>query len=308
MYQSRVICVQKPIFYVHYILSVHIYEKHPMESTKNELVVKSNKLIEASYKLELAEQRLILLAIVEARKNGSIFNSEESIDVKAQDFAHLFGVTYQTAYEQLYKAAKTLFRRYIVIHDIHPQTGKARETEARWVSSASYIEGIGLIQIRFSSVVIPFITRLEKEFTSYKIGSVSKMTSTYAIRLYELLLQWERRGSRNIEINWLKNRLQVQSEYKLLAEFKRRVIDIAVDQINEHSDLTVSYTQRKSGRTVTHLIFKFEPKPIEKLAAPTPKASTLKLSKKEIERLARVGESYAEAEERILEERRKATI
>jgi plasmid replication initiation protein len=42
---------------------------------------------------------------------------------------------------------------------------------------------------------------------------------------------------------------------------------VAISQINEFSDLTASYTQRKTGRVVTHLIFTFSKKPIPKQEA-----------------------------------------
>ena len=52
----------------------------------------------------------------------------------------------------------------------------------------------------------------------------------------------------------------LNSEYQRVLDLKKRVIDPAVLQINEFSDLTVSYTQKKKGRTVTHFIFNFSQK------------------------------------------------
>jgi plasmid replication initiation protein len=235
-------------------------------STKNELVVKSNRLIEAGYRLSLAEQRIILMAVTEVRKSRKDFNAEDFVEIKAVDFANLFDTDVKNAYIQLQDAAKSLFSRYVVLKETDSITGKQSILEARWVSAVRYIEGAGLIRIQLSGVVAPLVTRLEANFTSYAISSISKMTSTYAIRLYELLLQWGSMGHREIEIDWLKSTLQVTSDYPRLSDFKRRVIDVAVSQINDYSDLTVSYDQRKSGRTVTHLIFYFQPKHVKKVA------------------------------------------
>ena len=222
-----------------------------VSSAKNELVVKSNRLIEASYRLSLAEQRIILMAITEVRKSRKDFNAEDFIEVRAVDFANLFDTDVKNTYIQLQDAAKSLFSRYVVFKEIDQITGKQSVLEARWVSAVQYIAGAGLIRIQFSGVVVPLVTRLETNFTSYAISSVSKMTSTYAIRLYELLLQWGSMGHREVEIDWLKSALQVASDYSRLSNFKQWVIDVAVSQINDYSDLTVSYDQRKSGRTVT---------------------------------------------------------
>ena len=235
-----------------------------VSSTKNELVVKSNRLIEASYRLSLAEQRIILMAITEVRKSSKNFNAEDFIEVRAVEFANLFDTDVKNSYIQLQDAAKSLFSRYVVLRETDPITGKQSVLEARWVSAVQYVAGAGLIRIQFSGVVVPLVTRLETNFTSYAISSISKMTSTYAIRLYELLLQWGSMGHREVAIDWLKSALQVASDYPRLSDFKRRVVDVAVSQINDYSDLAVSYDQRKSGKTVTHLIFSFQPTHIKK--------------------------------------------
>jgi plasmid replication initiation protein len=267
---------------------------------KQQIVVKSNRLIEASYRLDLVEQRIILMAIVEARNTGHGINAETFLEVRASDFATTFNTDERNAYAQLRSSADTLFNRWILLRGIDETTGKPMERKTRWVSTVDYVEGAGLIRIQFAPVVIPYITRLESEFTSYHIGAVSKMSSSYAIRLYELLIQWGSTGSRALALDEIKEILQVTKDYGRISDFKKRVIDLAVEQINQHSDLSVSYSQRKNGRTVTHLIFTFSQKPQVTQQPKTRKlAGAGGMSKKEIERLARPGETYEEAEERI---------
>ena len=227
---------------------------------KNELVVKSNRLVEASYRLTLAEQRIILLAIVEARRTQTGLSEDNLLTILATDYAAMFDVPENQAYEQVKTAAQTLFRRYVVLYDINPKTGKKDMLEVRWVSSVKYLNGEGAIQFRFAQDMVPYITRLEVEFTRYKLEKVAKMTSTYAIRLYELLIQWGSVGRREVELEWLKKTLMVDKDYPRLFDFKKWVIDVALSQINAHSDLSASYTQRKTGRNVTHLTFTFSAK------------------------------------------------
>jgi hypothetical protein len=157
-----------------------------------------------------------------------------------------------------------LYERGFVLYDTDPESGKTRTIKARWVSAASYIDGAGTIQLRFSPEIVPYITRLEAEFTIYRLEKIANMSSAYAIRLYELLIQWESVGKREVEIEWLKKTLMVDRDYPRMFDFKKRVLDVALAQINEHSDLTASYTQRKTGRTITHLIFEFSLKPTPK--------------------------------------------
>lgn len=235
-----------------------------MKTCQKEIVVKSNKLIEASYRLDLVEQRIILMAITTARETGAGITSDTFLEIKALDFSNTFDLDVNTAYDQLKNASDTLFNRWVMIREPDPVTGKPSELKTRWVSAIRYVNSAGIIRIQFSACVVPYITRLESNFTSYTIASISKMTSTYAIRLFELLVQWGRIGQREIKLTELKAILCVQEErsYDRLERFKAKVIDIAVNQINEYSELTVTYDQRKSGRTVTHLIFSFQEKHI----------------------------------------------
>lgn len=273
-----------------------------MEAKKTDLVVKSNALIEASYRLTLTEQRIILAAIVEARQSQTGLG-RGAITIHAKDFASLFpDVEEGSAYGQLREAARELFRRQVTIHDIHPESGKQRITEARWISSASYVPGIGAIQIRISAEMVPYITRLEENLTRYRLERVAKLSSAHAVRLYELLLQYKEIGSREIAVGWLKESLQIGDAYKSIKDFKKYVIDSSLKQINEHTDLSVTYENVKTGRSVTGLLFsisekKAKPEPTKKKATKPPK-----ITREYIEKNARPGESYDEAYRRLAEE------
>jgi plasmid replication initiation protein len=220
-------------------------------NNKNELVVKSNRLVEASYRLTLAEQRIILLAITEARRTQTGLSEANLLAIRAVDYAEMFDVPENQAYEQVKEAAQTLFLRYVVLYDINPKTGKEDKITVRWVSTVRYASGTGTIYLQFAQYMVPYITRLEAEFTRYKLEKVARMSSAYAIRMYELLMQWGSVGQREIELDWLKKTLMVDKDYPRMFDFKKRVVDIAIAQINEFSDLTASYTQRKTGRNVT---------------------------------------------------------
>lgn len=273
-----------------------------MAPQKNVIVVKSNKLIEASYRLDLIEQRIILAAIVEARETQQGLG-DGFITLDAARFAKTFGMEEGSVYGQLKNALDTLFSRFIVVHDIHPETGYERVSKIRWISKSSYINGAGLIQLQFGHDMVPYIARLEKEFTIYRLEKIGRMSSAHAVRLYELLVQYLGIGQREIEVAWLRGILQLTDEYAAIKDFKKRVIDVAVDQINQHSDIRVDYTQRKTGRTVSHLIFTIKPEPKKQkaVARPVHPAPPGRIDRAYIERHARPGESYEQAYQRLLE-------
>jgi plasmid replication initiation protein len=160
-------------------------------------------------------------------------------------------------YGQLKEAMKSLYNRSVMIHDIDPATRKARVRETCWISDKAYIDCAGHVQIVFTQEVIKYMTRLESEFTSYQLEKVGNMNSAYAVRIYELLAQHRDIGNRTLNMAWLRETLQIAlDEYKLTTNFIRKVIEVAVDQINKHSDLTVSYKPVKTSRAITNFAFK----------------------------------------------------
>jgi plasmid replication initiation protein len=267
---------------------------------KTGLVVKSNRMTEASYRLTLVEQQIILYAIVKARDTQKGLSDADFVTIKALEFAAMFGTNETMVYGQLKSAVDTLFKRYVVIPDTHPETGKPRIINTRWVSSVAYIADAGMVQLRFAPDCIPFITRLEKEFTAYRLEKIGKLSSVHAVRMYELLVQYMSLGKREFEIVALKAMMGVSEEYKRLDHFKERVIDSSVQQINAHTDITTRYTQRKTGRNVTHLNFKIDAKEV----APVP-VKQPSLTRAYVEKHARVGESWEAARERLRAERKK---
>lgn len=271
-----------------------------MAKKKSELVVKSNRLIEARYRLSMIEQQVVLLAISRARDEQKGLFADLPVTIRVDEFLSQYPTADATnAYRQLKAAMDTLFERHLVLHDIDPETQKPRVTKTRWISQASYIDGAGHIQFIFAPAVIPFITRLGEtgEFTKYKIEKIGRMSSIYAVRVYELLFQYVSAGKRDLSVAWLREAFQLEGKYKLLADFKKYVIDVAVAQINEFSDIDVSFKQVKTGRTVTIFDFKIKLKDSEK---PKNKAP---IDKEFVRKNARTGESWDEAYRRLLEER-----
>ena len=172
-----------------------------------ELVVKDNALINASYNLDLVEQRLILLAIVEARESGRGINANDPLYVRAASYINHFGVARQTAYQALKDACRDLFARQFSFQELSPK-GKIINQTSRWVSQIGYMDDGGMVNLIFAPAIIPLITRLEKQFTSYELSQISGLNSAYAVRLYELLIAWRSTGKTPvIELSDFRQRL-----------------------------------------------------------------------------------------------------
>lgn len=226
---------------------------------KNMLIVKDNALINASYNLELVEQRLILLAIIEARENGKGINANDPLTVHASTYIQNFNVEKHSAYTSLKEACKSLFLRQFSYDEMN-KNGNLTQYTSRWVSKIGYTKNEATVELIFAPDVVPLITRLEEHFTSYELEQVAQLQSKYATRLYEILIAWRSTGKTPIiTIDDFRKKIGVlDSEYKIISNFKLRVLDPAIKQINEHTDINVSYEQHKVGRTISGFSFKFK--------------------------------------------------
>jgi plasmid replication initiation protein len=246
-------------------------------------VVKSNKVVEASYMLSLAEQR-VLLACIAQIDSTAVLTEEYRFEVTAFGVANLAGLeNLSNTYRDLKKSSEKLYERSVIIDDPDPDNPKITQRKTRWISTIDYVPGEGKVVLSFALGIIPYLSQLSREFTKYKLKHVARFESVYSIRLYELLVQWNSSGEREIEVEWLKNQFQVGEKYSRLVDLKKRVIDPAVEEINKHSNLWVRYGQRKLGRTITHFQFQFGLKD-----APKPHKH---LTEEEINRQAKLGET-----------------
>jgi len=220
-------------------------------------VVKSNHIINAAYRLSVVEQRVILACISKIPRNEAI-TDQHMYTVTAEEISQLSGTDINSAYRDLSEASKRLYDRSItILKDPDGENRPSRRRMTRWIQTVDYIESEGRVELRFGTDMIPFLNQLTEQFTRYALSDVAKMSSSYSIRLYEFFIQWKHTGKRQIlaEIDQLRYLLDLENKYSAIKDLKRRVIDLAVAEINEHSPLTVSYEQKKTGRKITHLLF-----------------------------------------------------
>ncbi len=95
-------------------------------------VCKSNKIIEAGYKLSLNEQRLILSCISKVASSKPLLATDR-FEVSAKEFSVQFGITLDKAYQTLKEVSEQLFERYVIIDDPDPSDNTLKYTKTRWV-------------------------------------------------------------------------------------------------------------------------------------------------------------------------------
>mgnify|MGYP006432811611 CR=1 FL=1 len=273
-------------------------------SEKNPTVVKSNSLIQAGYRLTLAEQRVLLAAIAQIGRDDTP-TDKETYTVTSEALSDLTSTSARRAYQELAEAAHRIYKREVRIEggpNGENEGPRGRVTMTRWAQEVQYIPDEGRIELRFAHSILPYLSLLQREFTAYKLYHVAAMRSTHGVRLYELLAQWRQAGERDLKIDEIKKMFGVEGRYSRIPDLKRYVIEPAVRDVNECSDLNVEWGQRKAGRRVVALQFRFAPKKEAKTKdAPsvTDRRRDGRITRAEIERRARPGESYEDAERRI---------
>ena len=231
---------------------------------KNNLIVKSNQVVEAGYELTTNEQRLILLGISKIPKEQDI-NPYFGYEITAQEFATAYNIHPKTAYRELREASNKLYERSIIIRN-EQQTMKLR-----WASSIiadnPYPTDVfpdehwKRVVIFFNPQILPYLSNLKANFTQYLQSDISDVSGAYTIRFYELICQYRTIGKREVSIQDLRFILNIGDKYPLFYDFKKRVIEPAIKEINEKTPMQISYEQKKKGKTIVGIVLNFKEKP-----------------------------------------------
>ncbi|EDT8261962.1 replication initiation protein [Salmonella enterica] len=220
------------------------------------IAYKSNALIEASYKLTLQEQRFLLVCIsrLKSGDNAPHPDEQKKMIITASEFYEAFpDMGRQHAEAKLKEAIDRIWDRSIII-----KSNDERE-EFRWVQHRiQYLKGEGKVQITFSDSIMPYLTQLKGQFTRVIVKNVSSLSSSYSIRIYELLQQFRNTGDRTISIDDFRTMLAVDNKYHQFKDLNKMIIKPSIAELNEKSDLAVTVETIKEGRTVVALRFKFK--------------------------------------------------
>ncbi|WP_410318219.1 replication initiation protein RepM, partial [Klebsiella pneumoniae] len=164
------------------------------------------------------------------------------------DYLQQCRVHRNTAYQALKDACDDLFARQFSYQSLS-EKGNTINHKSRWVSEVAYIDNEAVVRLIFAPAIVPLITRLEEQFTKYEIQQISNLTSAYAVRLYEILIAWRSTGKTPLITMYdFRQKIGVlETEYKRMYDFKKYVLDIALKQVNEHTDIIVKVEQHKTG-------------------------------------------------------------
>jgi plasmid replication initiation protein len=236
------------------------------------LIRKSNDLIESRFKFDIWEMRIFLMLITQIRRDDNDFNVYR---IWYRDVANTFNLNRKRGYDMLRQAVKSLMNKSFYVQ--YSDNGKPREAQYHILRKIDYSlldndamsENQEYVDVRIEEEMKPFLLQLQKSFTTYEINNVVHL-GVYSIRIYELLKQYENIGSRTLDFEELKKMFELENEYPRFATFYQRIIEPAIKEINESSDLNIYDVQKlKSGKKVSSVKFRFRSRIIQPLLEAT---------------------------------------
>lgn len=220
-------------------------------------VVMQNKIEQCFHKMTLDEKRLLILASPTARMIDA--TEKDAIDITAEQFANECGIKLSSAYKQLEVASKNLLNRSFFY-----KNERGKRVGVTWVIRAVYDDGY--ISVCFPDEVLIMLKVFDENnpFTKYKKEDVLLLKGEYSIDLYHLAKKYESMKIFQMTLEDYKLELGLPKSYDRINNLKARALDPAIDEINEKTDINITYENVKRGRTVTGLKFTVKAKPTKK--------------------------------------------
>jgi plasmid replication initiation protein len=221
--------------------------KDKLKSQSKQLIVKHNNIIEARYKLNLIEIKLV------AKLASSIKNGDTNLNIqkyKVSDLLKEFG-SGEKNHHEIKKATLSLIGKVMVIKK------PDGELHIAFLSSAEYYDKKGIVELEFSEKLKPYYLQLKQNFTSYHLENILKLKSYYSIRIYELVKQFQNSNTKEriLENDELREILGISGKYKVFRDLKNWVLLPAQKEIIEKTDITFQFEPIRECRKITKVRF-----------------------------------------------------
>jgi plasmid replication initiation protein len=220
-------------------------------------VVQANSLVGGKQALKLNSAKLIRAAIMQ------VVRDDEELKpyvIKISELSDLLNVPKSNIYRDIEEIVNDILSNPVYIRE---DTGnRTRWIKIPWVQRCEYNSDVG-VALKLNDELKPFLLNLKDHYTQYTLDSVLAMKSVYSIRIYELLQSKimtrlvPREGTYlEIPLDELKECCGCEGKsYNTFANFRMKVLDKAVKEINEKTMYSVSYDYMKSGKSVVGIKF-----------------------------------------------------
>lgn len=232
---------------------------------RHNTVVKANELIlQSKFDLSLQQQKMVLFLISQIETQDEEFKEYE---FSVGEFCRVCGIDYKSGknYQDIKQSIKEIADKslWIALPD-------GNETLLRWIEKPYINQKSGLIRIRLDRDMKPFLLQLKKNFTKYELIYTLRFKSKYTIRLYEIIksIHYNEKMyfQRTFSLEELRSLLGAET-YTQYRDFKKRVLEVATQEINQFSDKEVEYEEVKRGNKVEKVLLTIKTKQEEERLA-----------------------------------------
>lgn len=224
----------------------------------------ANALTRSAQGLSLAEKRLVMCAVSKLDSRHPAPAGVAAVTrITAAEYAEHSQCGMNAAYEALKTASDRLFERKISFFEPpDPKKkgkGKAISVVMRWVGQAAhYHDGEGWVELHWWHGVLPYLTGLKSQFTTYQLQQASALRSVYSWRLLELMSQFQSTGWIELSIEEFAHAMEANDKQKAdFAKMRTRMIEPAVKELTDKDGWLIQWTPIKAGRRVASLRFDF---------------------------------------------------
>ena len=234
------------------------------------LIRKSNELVEARYKFDIWETRVFTKMLTMVRRDDKDFKNYR---IYLRDVIKEFNLENNNdAYDRLRTGAMKLMSKIVKVVRNTDEGLKELNTPIvvgveNLIKPNKKVEDAKFIDVSFHPGMKPFILSLQSHFTTYDVNNILKLPSSYSIRIYELLKQYQKIGKRKFTVEELKEiigvieeidingKKQFKDNYPLYGNFRQRVLEKAKRDLAKHTDISFEYDPIKRGRAVREILF-----------------------------------------------------
>lgn len=223
-------------------------------------VVMSNDLIKGKSNLSLNELKLLRLTIMQVIAEDKDLLTYQ---VKINDLAKILNISTPSIYRDVMEMCKHLLQEIVCVGDGNP---KHKWKMFQWCSSCQYEKGV--ITIRLHDDLKPYLIQLKKHYTQYMLQDILMLKTVYAVRIYELIREEmkyqvvyaDKTATVSLDVETIRKATDTEKKYEKIGMFKQRVIDSAINEINEKSCYHISYKYIKESRKIVGFRFEIESK------------------------------------------------
>ncbi len=248
--------------------------------------VHSNQLVEAHYKDSLSHLEMFIFS-----KMCTMINIEDTdfkhYKIYIKDIlSHLEVKKGGHSYKYIIEAAQRLLDRRITIYYVNEE-GKRIAVDTHLVSSVHRIdepdENDALyVSLTFPPELKPSLLQLKDNFTILDLDIFKVLKTPTSVRLYQLLTShlWKAEKKVQYDLEELKKKLGVADKYEQYGPFKTYVLNEAQSRIGESTNMSFTYSELKTGKKITSIIFYLHEKKakgeVEPKQLPAAKAATIR--------------------------------